>query len=106
MPRPTEVGWRRNGVAGDPYAKHDKERHRDEADIVQALHPDERDADIEDAGDHRHQHVVEMIGRTDEIAGDAGLHRVPAEQQRRQQSGRKHIPFAAEHDLADGVVIR
>jgi hypothetical protein len=57
--RPAVVG---DGIARDPDAEHDKERHRDEPDIVESSDADKSDGDVEYAGDDRHQHVVQMIG--------------------------------------------
>ena len=77
----------RDGIRCDPHAEYDEQRHRDEADIVQAFHPDERDGDVKYAGNDGHQHIVQMVSRTYQVAGDACLHGVPAEQQRGKEAG-------------------
>ena len=68
---------------------------------MQAFHPDERDADVKHAGNDGHQHIVQMVSGTYQVAGDTCLHRVPAEQQRGKQAGREHIALAAKYDAGD-----
>jgi hypothetical protein len=68
---------------------------------MQPLHADEGDGDVEEPRDDCHRHVVEAIGRTDQRAGDAGLHGVPAEQQRGEQARGEDIALPAEYAGGD-----